>query len=190
MRQNRRQSTETSGRYDVRSVKRALALLKAFSLDEPQRGLTELAMHLGLSTSTTFRLLSTLQSEGYVQQDQETGKYSLGLACWELGSLFLGSVRLREQAMPLLTSLRNECGETVHLGILDRDRMEVVYVEKLEGLRSINSVCVRPAWATKARNYEGFPGKCRCSTRLRRFAGRQSRLGEGSGVRASCARSG
>ncbi len=112
-------------------------LLKAFSINEPELSLTELTNRLGLNRSTTFRLLATLQGEGYVQRDRESGKYSLGVVCLELGTIFLSTIHLREQALPLLEDLRRECGETVHLAILDKESMEVVYLEKLEGLLPI-----------------------------------------------------
>jgi len=130
-----------------------LALLKVLSNDESPLTLTELAERAALNTSTTFRLLSTLQHEGFVEQDKETGKYSLGVACLELGSAFLRSVSLRDQALPFLERLRDLCRETVHLAILDQDRMEAVYLEKLEGLLPIIYMASRvggrsPAYCT------------------------------------------
>jgi DNA-binding IclR family transcriptional regulator len=44
---------------------------------------------------------------------------------------------LRDRIRPLLAELRNECRKTVHLAILDRHRMEVVYLEKMDGLLPI-----------------------------------------------------
>ena len=41
--------------------------------------MTELARRLGLHKSTASRLLATLQKRGLVEQDDETGKYRLGL---------------------------------------------------------------------------------------------------------------
>jgi DNA-binding IclR family transcriptional regulator len=52
-----------------------------------------------------------------------------------------------------LVALRDECRETVHLATLDRDRMEAVYLEKLEGLLPIGLMGSRvggrsPAYCT------------------------------------------
>ncbi|MDI7274825.1 MAG: IclR family transcriptional regulator [Anaerolineae bacterium] len=140
-------------KYDVRSVRRALALLKAFSVEEPQLSLRELSERLKLSLSTTFRFLATLEHERFVQHDKETGKYSLGLACLELGFVCRTSIRLRERVLPLLEGLRDEWRETVHLGILDKETMEVVYIEKLDGLLPIIYMASRvggrsPAYCT------------------------------------------
>ena len=128
-------------RYLIRVVERALKLLQVFSTTEPELSLTELSNRLGLNTSTTYRLLATLEIHGYIDQNSENGKYHLGVACLELGSVFLSQVSLRQQAQPLLETLRNDCKETVHLTILDR--MEVVYLEKLESLLPIGFMSSR-----------------------------------------------
>jgi len=123
-----------STRYHIRAVDRALDLLTAFSTLEPELTLSELASRLGLSKSTTYRLLVTLESRGYVERNDQTAGYSLGVACLDLGNVFLSQVDLRARALPFMEDLRKECKETVHLGILDANRMEVIYLEKLEGL--------------------------------------------------------
>ena len=63
----------------VRSVDRAAALLLALGETQGEAGVTELARRLGLHKSTASRLLATLQKRGLVEQDDETGKYRLGL---------------------------------------------------------------------------------------------------------------
>ena len=63
----------------VRSVDRAAALLLALGDSQGEAGVTELARRLGLHKSTASRLLATLQKRGLVEQDDETGKYRLGL---------------------------------------------------------------------------------------------------------------
>ncbi|MBI3746517.1 MAG: helix-turn-helix domain-containing protein, partial [Chloroflexi bacterium] len=63
----------------VRSVDRAASLLLALGETAGEAGVTELARRLGLHKSTASRLLSTLERRGLVEQDEETGKYRLGL---------------------------------------------------------------------------------------------------------------
>jgi IclR family KDG regulon transcriptional repressor len=143
----------SGNRYQIRAVERALELLEAFSIAEPEFSLTELSGRLGLNTSTVFRLLATLQGRGYVEQSPENGRYRLGPACLRLGSVYLAQADLRRRLTPLLVSLRDECRETVHLATLDRDRMEAVYLEKLEGLLPIGLMGSRvggrsPAYCT------------------------------------------
>lgn len=120
-------------RYGIRVLDRACSLLGILSDGSP-RNLVQLSAEADLNTTTTFRLLASLQSHNYVSRNQRTGEYSLGLACLELAHAFLGS-SVRSLALPYLLALREETRETVHLAALDR--MEVVYVEKLDALHAI-----------------------------------------------------
>ncbi|MGB5933073.1 MAG: IclR family transcriptional regulator [Anaerolineae bacterium] len=127
--------SEPGRRYQIRAVERALDLLSTFSTSEPELSLTKLSSRLDLNPSTTFRLLMTLQSRGYLEQNPENRKYQLGVACLELGSVFLNQSDIRKEALPILSSLRDDCEETVHLARLAGS--EVVYLEKLDGLLPI-----------------------------------------------------
>lgn len=126
--------TNKDDRYNIRVLDRAVSVLQTLSDGKP-RTLVELGEDIGLNNSTTFRLLSALASHNYVERDEQTGKYSLGLACLELARSYQMNNQIRRAALPELETLRDETGETIHLAILDR--MEVVYLEKLHGLHAI-----------------------------------------------------
>ncbi|MDR5694519.1 MAG: IclR family transcriptional regulator [Armatimonadota bacterium] len=121
--------------YHVRSVLKALELLQAFTPDEPEFGVTDLATRLGMHKSTVFRLLMTLEAEKFVQRDHTTGKYRLGIKLFELGSLVQNLLELRKVARPYLEELQERCGETIHLAVLDEG--QVLYVDKLESPKPI-----------------------------------------------------
>ncbi len=132
-----RPATSGDERYQVRAVTRALDLLGCFTPREPELGLVQLAGRSGLSLSTVFRLLQTLEGRGYVEQDADTGRYRLGLSCLQLSETMIAQMDLRERLRPLLAELREEWRETVHLAVLDRQQMDVVYLDKLDGLLPI-----------------------------------------------------
>src|SRR5258708_36420257 len=67
-------------RRRLSSVATAIELLKAFSEDEVEIGISTLAKRLGVAKSTAHRLASTLVAENLLEQDRATGKYPLGLA--------------------------------------------------------------------------------------------------------------
>lgn len=94
-----------------------------------------------LDISTAFRMLVTLEAYGFVEQNQSTGEYRLGVTCLELGSRFLKNNDIRSRSMDALEALRNRFGETVHLAVLDID--EVVYLEKMPGLYPIGFMSSR-----------------------------------------------
>lgn len=118
------------------SVTNAARILKQFSAQNREYGVSELARTLDLSKSTAHRLLSTLTAENLLTQDEYTGKYRLGLAMYDLGAAVGSRLDLHESVIPPMEVLRNRTGETVHVAVLDG--REVVYVERLDsphGLR-------------------------------------------------------
>ncbi len=84
--------------------------------------MTELARKLGLHKSTASRLLATLQRRGLVEQDEETGKYRLGLVVIRLAERAEKTLDLRTLARPDLERLARATRETVGLAVLDGDR--------------------------------------------------------------------
>lgn len=141
---------DPSKRYNIQAVDRAIKLLELLSENEIMK-LDGLSEKLEVSTSTTYRLLSTLQSHRYIQKDEQRGGYRLGLACLELARSFAGTSDIRRAALPDLDRLRDETKETVHLAVLDA--MEVVYLDKRHGLHPIGLMSSRvggrsPAYCT------------------------------------------
>ena len=59
----------------VKSLAKALRVLECFANDRPELGVTEIAKMLGLQKSTVHNIVSTFEDLGYLQQNQETGKY-------------------------------------------------------------------------------------------------------------------
>jgi DNA-binding IclR family transcriptional regulator len=110
----------------VRSVDRAAALLLALGDSQGEAGVTELARRLGLHKSTASRLLATLQRRGLVEQDEESGKYRLGLVVIRLAERAERTLDLRGIAMPELERLARLTHETTGLGILDGDTLMTV----------------------------------------------------------------
>jgi DNA-binding IclR family transcriptional regulator len=76
---------------------------------------TEVADVTGLSPATTHRILKTLQSQSYLEQDSQTRAYSLGIGILKLASLI--AERHDEVALlaGALTRIRELTGETVSL---------------------------------------------------------------------------
>jgi len=150
MKKNASVGAQNGNRYNIRVLDRAFRILGLLSDGKP-RSLQQLSEEIQLSASTTFRQLATLASYGYVQRDEQTGQYELGRACLELARAYYEGNDLRRIALPELERLRNETRETVHLAVLDR--MEIVYIEKLQGLHAIGLMGSRvggraPAYCT------------------------------------------
>jgi len=128
-------------KYQVRSVQRALTLLRTFLAHDGELSAADLSKETGLDPSTVFRLLVTLGAQGFVEINHATAKYRPGVVLLELGSRFLKNNDIRSRSIGYLERLRDEFGETVHLTILDGN--EVVYLEKLAGLHPIGFMSSR-----------------------------------------------
>ncbi|WP_047151907.1 IclR family transcriptional regulator [Aneurinibacillus tyrosinisolvens] len=120
----------TKEEYLLSSVKNALRLLRSFSLEEPEKKVTDLAQSLGLGKSTVSRMLATLASEGFVLKDPETQKYRLGLSILDLNTIVTSNLEINRESQPILQKLVNEIGETTHIAVLEG--MDVVYLNKVE----------------------------------------------------------
>jgi DNA-binding IclR family transcriptional regulator len=131
-------------------VATAIALLKAFSEDEVDIGVSTLARRLGIAKSTVHRLATTLVSEGMLEQNPENGKYRLGIALFGLGALVRRRMDVSTEAKPYLFDLRETTGETVHLAILDRTEIMYVYnLESIQAIRMRSDIGIRkPAYCT------------------------------------------
>jgi DNA-binding IclR family transcriptional regulator len=110
----------------VRSVDRAASLLLALGETPGTAGVTELARRLGLHKSTASRLLETLERRGLVEQDEQTGKYRLGLVVIRLAERAEGTLDLRALAQPELEKLAMLTRETVGLGVIEREQLLTV----------------------------------------------------------------
>lgn len=121
----------------VKSIEKALRILNCFSEADFELDLSKIVQKIHLPKTTVYRILSTLEKEGIISQNQENKKYRLGLRLFELGSLVFRKLKLREVALPLMEKLSEESGETVHLGILDK--YEVISVEKADSSFSLRS---------------------------------------------------
>ncbi|MFE6799696.1 IclR family transcriptional regulator [Paenibacillus chitinolyticus] len=112
------------------SVTNALRLLKLFTLQTPEKRLTEIARELGIGKSTASRLLSTLLSEGFVYQDPVTHKYRLGQRIVTLYHTILHShLDLQEAAMPVIERLAAETSEDLRIAVLEEN--EIVYIHQV-----------------------------------------------------------
>ncbi len=112
------------------SLVKALDVLLALEQSPEGRGVTDIARSLGLPKSAVHRLLVTFQACGFVQQQAETSRYSLGPVLARLGLRAADLFTPRRVARPYMEGLAHEVGETIFLGVLCEE--SVLVVEKVE----------------------------------------------------------
>lgn len=118
----------------VQSLNRAFDLLELLCNSKGGMAIADLSSQTGLHKSTIHRLLRTMLSRGYVQQDLEGGLYYAGLHICMLSDRILENLDIVERARQPMKALSEITHETVHLVMLDG--METLYIYKLDGTQS------------------------------------------------------
>lgn len=134
----------------VRSADRTIEILELLAASPHRLTLSQLQRSLGVPKSSLHGLLRTLVSRGWLETDQRGTSYGIGLRALRTGAAYLERDATVQAAGPLLTRLRNELDETVHLARLDRG--DIVYLASRESthhLRTASRIGRRlPAHAT------------------------------------------
>ena len=105
----------------TQSVTRALHILQCFTDDTPELRVTDISARLGLTASLVSRLLITLEHEGFVKRDPESGVYRLGRSIITLAGVALNHNQLRVEALAEMQRVAAETGLGVNLSVLDDD---------------------------------------------------------------------
>ena len=123
-----------ASRAGVSVSARLLALLGGFDADHRSLTLTQLAGRADLPTATAHRLVRELVVWGALVR-RPSGEYVVGRRMWDLGLLAPVQSGLRQAASPFLHDIYAATLATVHLAV--RDRLEVLYVDRLSGHASV-----------------------------------------------------
>ena len=120
-----------------KTLAKGLIVLEALIEEGRPCGVSELASSLGVSKSNVHRLLSTLVYTGFVASVD--GKYTPSLKVWELGTKVISGYDVREVARPAMLRLVRETAEGVRLTVLDPERLEVVYIDKIDSPQDVRT---------------------------------------------------
>jgi IclR family KDG regulon transcriptional repressor len=112
------------------SIEKALEILQAFTPYNQELGTGEISQKLGLHKATSSRILRTLADKGFLQQDSETKKFSLGPAASDIGRAYNHGLNsnLVQLAKPYIDDLRSTLEETVVLEVLSGASTVMAYV--------------------------------------------------------------
>lgn len=113
------------------TLAKGLHILDAFSAQQPTWGIRELARELNMNPATVLRLVTTLESAGYLVQDRETQRYALGPVVMKLASLYLHHNPLPEYARRVFESYADRFEYNFYLGTLSG--YQVIYLAVLDG---------------------------------------------------------
>ena len=116
--------------YSIQAVGHALDVLEQFHGTHDEFGFSDLCRRLKFQKNKTFRLLATLESRNFIEQNKATAGYRLGLRSLQLGQTFFKQTGLLRHSRPILESLSGKSEETSYVAIL-RD-YQVMYLDAVE----------------------------------------------------------
>lgn len=137
------------------AVRQALMILEALSDSDCGLTLTEVSEALSLPKNAVFRICQTLLSTGYLDRETESLRFCLTNKFLGLGRPKGSKKTLGERAAPALRQLRDECRETVQLGVWSGDGG--VIIEVVDGLFPLR-IAVEAGLRFPLHN--NAPGKC------------------------------
>ena len=137
-------------RGGVQSLARAFSILEEVARSRDGIGLAELSRKVGLHNSTTFHLVKTMVSLGYIRQIKDDKRYRIGRPLFALAANALDEIEMVSLAMPVLEDLSRDTGESGHFAVPMGD--SVVVIARTAGPGAFQLIervgVVRPAHCT------------------------------------------
>ena len=124
--------------YSIQAVENALDVLEALSEIEDDVRISQLSEKLSMNKTSVFRLLATFENRGYVEREECSGKYRLGLSAYEIGQKFLSRMVLLKHARPVVERLARSCNEAVYIAI--RRGREVLFLDMVDTTQKVKIV--------------------------------------------------
>jgi len=121
----------------AQTVLKALDILDCVANANTPLPAPEIAKRCGMSRPTAYRLLTTLQSRGFITNSDH--EYRLGSKILSLSRILLDSMDLPTLSQPFLRELSEASGETTYVSILDGTQL--LYISKVESQHIIRSHC-------------------------------------------------
>src|SRR5262245_42114715 len=103
----------------MKTVRTTISVLRQFSKTEPELGVSEIARRLGLDKATIHRVLRTLITERFVEQDPATKRYRLGFGVLDIAAARMAGFHFLANTAAEIQRLSASIGESVGIHALD-----------------------------------------------------------------------
>jgi DNA-binding IclR family transcriptional regulator len=112
--------------YMVPAVERAVHILLMLSTSAQGMNLAEIASTTGWHKSSVHKILMTLAHFGFLDRDESTKRYVLGIEMVRCGRTVLNNLQIHQSAKSFLIELADYSGETANLAIVRGSKIVVV----------------------------------------------------------------
>lgn len=147
--------------FSVAALSRALdMLIYIYDQGRPVR-ISEMARNMGLSKSTVYRALYTMEQKGFIRKNEENDTYWLGMKLFAIGERVQEKLTISDLAHPYAKQLHDEFQEVVNLSVLETrstERPQIVVVHKEESSSQV--LKANPAVGIFSDCHSSAAGKC------------------------------
>ena len=122
----------------IQALARASAIIDVIAVGGDEGvGLSEISRTTALNKTTAFNILASLVATRFIEQDQYSKRYRLGLRYLELGRIVQQRLHISHLARPILADLCKKTNETVNLGL--PDLLDLLVVDSYQGSRLLHA---------------------------------------------------
>lgn len=115
----------------MKALRNYLSVLDLFLQSEHDLGVTEIAERMGYNKSLVSKVLKELGNAGYLEQNLDTKKYSVGIKSFLLGTKYINTQQRFKDSLPALRRLEERTQQTVTLTAMFKT--QVLHVMVVEG---------------------------------------------------------
>ncbi|MCH3942840.1 MAG: IclR family transcriptional regulator [Atopobiaceae bacterium] len=119
-----------------RSTLRVLTILRLLARHEGGMTLSELGREVGAPKSSIYPIIHTMADQGFVELDEASARYSIGLKSYLVGMSYDSGGRAMRVVTDAMRSVVDACNETCQLGVLEDGR--ALYVAKVDSTEAIS----------------------------------------------------
>ena len=101
----------------VRALARGLSVLALFDIEHPDWGLNDICARTGMSKTTAYRMVRTLEAADFLVYDSQRERYHLGKAMIPGAYLTMSYIGFARVVHPFLERLSEDTGETIELTV-------------------------------------------------------------------------
>jgi len=122
----------------VTALYRGLEVLRCFTPDTPELGVSEIARMIGLPQPTAWRLCYTLSKLGYIVPGHNSDRWRVGPGVLTLGHASITHAGVAEFAYPLMKAVADKFEASVSLAEPDRNAMVIVQRAESPAILKLN----------------------------------------------------
>ena len=122
---------ESNDKYNIKVVERCLQILDLATVTEGPLTIQDVCNELKINSNMAFRLLTSMASSGYLNKDENTGKFTISLKVLQLSRKSLLSLEIRKITMPYLELLWSQYPKS-NLNMAVYHQGEILVVDRID----------------------------------------------------------